>query len=352
MQQIYLKLIYMKGVIIPAIFGLLLFSCRPSEPVQKSAKAPLVRVIDISREKVVFPVRASGIVVPAREIKLSFKTGGIVRSLYADEGNRVKKGMLLAELNMAEIDAQVIQARNGFEKAQRDFTRAQNLFNDSVITLEQFQNAQTASNIASAMLEAANFNSAYSRIMAPADGIILKRLVEEHEMVNPGYPVFVFGTTGAYWKIKAGLADRDYVRILPGDSANITFDAYPGEVFHATVSQVTEAANISTGTYEIELDLPAVSKKLASGFIANIEIIPSQSEAYYKIPVESVVEAEGRTGFVYKVDDSGKARKVKIEISGISGGWAAVKGDLNGSDVIATEGAAYLSDGDSVYIVK
>ncbi|HLO58487.1 MAG TPA: efflux RND transporter periplasmic adaptor subunit [Bacteroidales bacterium] len=342
----------MKTLLTFILIASFFISCRQPESQQKPETRLLVKTSVVDSQKFAFPVRASGIVVPASEIKLSFKTGGIIDRVLFEEGARVKKGTLLATLNMSEIDAQVLQAENGFEKASRDLARAKNLYADSVITLELYQNAQTAYNVAGAVLEAARFNRQHSSILAPDDGVILKRLAEAHEMIAAGYPVFVLGTTGGHWKIKAGLADRDYVRISTGDRAKVTFDAYPGKEYSARVSQITEAANLTTGTYELEMDLDDIPQKLATGFIANVEITPSGAESYYKIPVESLVEAEGKTGFVFTVDDSSKVHKKKVEISGIYDTWIAVDGGINGNETLVTEGSAYLSDGDKVTVVK
>jgi len=124
----------------------------------------------VVREEISLPVRSIGIVATSEEIRLSFKTGGIIAHAYVNEGQSVKAGQLLAELNLSEITAQVNQAENGYEKALRDFTRAKNLFADSVATLEQYQNAETGLNVAKSILDAAQFNLVHSRIKAPAMG--------------------------------------------------------------------------------------------------------------------------------------------------------------------------------------
>ncbi len=333
---------------------LLVFSqtaCRRQAVETSAPETSRVRVAEVGMEEMSFPVTASGIVVPAREIRLSFKIGGIIETIHAEEGARVRQGALLASLNPSEIDAQVEQASNGYEKAVRDYNRARNLFTDSVATLEQMQNATTAMNLAKATYDMAVFNQKHSRIFAPEDGVILKKLVETNEVVAAGYPVFVFGTTGTHWKIKAGVADRHYVRINTGDSARVTFDAYPDEVFRALVSQLGEAANPQTGTYEIELDLIAMKKRLAAGFIANLEIMPSHADRFYRIPVESLVEAHGEEGYVYGITDSLVACKVKVNIAGIYGAQVAVSGGLKGVKRVAAEGAAYLTDGEQVEII-
>jgi multidrug efflux system membrane fusion protein len=330
----------------------LVFGCRQATHEVTTQDAPRVKVAGIMYEKMSFPVRSSGLVVSAKEIKLSFKTGGIIAALYAEDGASVKKGELLAALNLSEIAAQVTQAASGYDKAVRDFNRARNLYADSVVTLEQMQNAETAMNVAKANMEIAIFNMDHSRIFAPENGIILKRLVEPNEIIAPGYPVLLFGTTGKHWKIKTGLADRDFVRISPGDSALVTMDAHPGINFHAVVSQVGESANPLTGTYEIELDLQSTSHRLASGFVANLEITPSKAEFFYRVPVEALIEAEGQSGYVYRVTDSSTAKKIKVNIVRILGSSAAVMGELENVPTVITEGAAYISEGEYVTVVN
>lgn len=339
----------MINLMVLALF--ILYGCRQTtkETISEIDRVKMTRVV---YEKMIFPIRSNGLVVPAKEIKLSFKTGGIIAELYVDNGATVKKGELLASLDLSEIDAQVSQIKNGYEKALRDYNRANNLYADSVVTLEQLQNAETAMNVAKANLEIATFNRNHAAIYAPDEGVILKRLVESNEMIAAGYPVFLFGTKGKYWKIKAGLADKDYVRTKAGDSAKVTFDVYPGIDFYATVSRVGESANPYTGTFEVELDIQPASYRLASGFVAGIEIFPARVDTFYRIPVEALVEAEGQSGYVYAVTDSSTAKKIKVQIAGIFGSSVAISDGLGSIDEIVTDGAAYLTDGAPVIIVK
>jgi multidrug efflux pump subunit AcrA (membrane-fusion protein) len=64
------------------------------------------------------------------------------------------------------------------------------------------------------------------------------------------------------------------------------------------------------------------------------------------------VDVEGRTGFVFAINDSGMVKKQKVDISGIYGNWAAITQGFSGGERIVTEGAAYLSDGDKIQIIK
>ncbi len=327
-------------------------SCRDGEVKTNPEPATKVAVSSVTRRAISIPVHTSGLLVSSEEFKLSFKTGGIVAGIFAEEGQHVKKGDLLASLNLSEINANAEQAENGYDKALRDFRRAENLYSDSVVTLEQKQNAGTALKIAKSLLDIARFNLAHSQINAPDNGLILKQFVKANELVSSGYPVFLFGTSGKYWKVRAALADRDIIRINRGDSANVTFDAYPGELFTAVVDQVGEMSDPYTGTYEIELLLNKSSHRLASGFVAGVDLFPAAKKKFSMIPVGSIVEADGEQGYIYILTPGMTVRKVKIEIETFIGDMAAVNGIPDDTDEIVSEGAAYLRDGVSVELVK
>ena len=182
--------------------------------------------------------------------------------------------------------------------------------------------------------------------------MILKQFVRANELVASGYPVFLFGSSGKYWKVKAGLSDKDLVKINPGDSATVSFDAYPGLKFSAVVDQVGEMASQFTGTYEIELILQETNHRLASGFVAAVDLFPSSKKSFSLIPVESIVEADGHQGYIYAITGSRTVQKLKIDIETLIGTMAAVNGIPEGITEIVSEGAAYLKDGMKVEVVK
>ena len=343
----------MEARIIPLmIFVLLSVSCRNREIKSASEGAVHVRVAEAVTGSISIPVHTNGVLVSSEELRLSFKTGGIVARILVREGERVRKGDLLASLNLSEIGAGASQAKNGYEKALRDFKRAENLFRDSVVTLEQKQNAETALNIAKSNYDILQFNMVHSRINAPDNGVILKQLVKENELVSSGYPVFLFGSSGRYWKVKSWLPDKDMIRINAGDSADVVFDAYPGQIFPAVVDQVGEMSNPLTGTYETELILNTTSCRLASGFVASVDIFPTARRSFRMVPVESIVGADGHEGYIYVMTDTGTVSKIKIEIEAIVGTNAAISGVPDGISEIVYEGAAYLKDGIKVTVVK
>ena len=326
--------------------------CR-NEPVRSPGEEVIrIKTVMVIPGMVSIPVHATGILAASEDMKLSFKAGGIVAKVKVREGDRVRKDDILAELNLSEIKANVEIATSAYEKALRDYTRANNLYADTVATLEQLQNAKTALNVAESNLEIAKFNLGHSTIRAPGSGIILKQLARENELVAAGYPVFLFGISDGGWKVKTGLSDRDLVKVNIGDSAVIRFDAYPGVSFRGEVEQISGIADPMTGTYQTDIRLNGQGYRLAAGFIASADIFPAKNMTVMKIPVGAIVDAEGSSGYIYVLNEDSRVSKTAITIISISGPDASISGLPSGSSEIVSEGAAYLKDGVRVEVVK
>jgi RND family efflux transporter MFP subunit len=224
------------------------------------------------------------------------------------------------------------------------------LYSDSVATLEALQDTRTALDAAKANLEIANFNLQHARIVAPANGRILKRFVEENEMTGPGTPVFYFGSSEASWIIRLGVTDRELVSLSPGDSADITFDAYPGQKFEGTVTEISESVDARSGTFEVEVTLDDTKARLVSGFVARVTIFPAKKSGHLLVPVEALVEARKDSAYIYVLDDgAGQAAKRKVSVGEIIGDQVIILSDLKTTDRVITAGGAYLT-GDSKII--
>ena len=247
-------------------------------------------------------------------------------------------------LKLEEISSQARQAELALQKAQRDFTRAENLYRDSVATLEQYQNARTGLELAQSNARIARFNLEYSEIRAPSDGKILKKLAEENEITGPGYPVLFFASTEANWVVRVSLTDKDIVRINLLDSASVSFDAFPGHSFACHVSEAGKAADPYTGTYEVELVLQDNPVNLASGFIGKVNIFPSDTASYPVIPVEALVDGRGNTGTVYVIENDMPARRA-IVIHAITDGGIVVQDGLKAGEEIIVDGGSFVREG-------
>ncbi len=336
-----MKTFYTLGLILV----LFLFSCRnKNTTTQQQEKTIPVKGGIVYEENIYFPIRSSGKLSVKSEQKLGFRTGGIIRHIYVQNGQTVKEGQLLAELNLSEIKAQVNIATEAYEKANRDFIRAENLYKDSVATLEVYQDARTALDIAKSNLEVARFNLKYSKIEAPSNGRILKVMLEENEMTAPGYPVLLFGSMQGKWVVRTSVSDKDMITIQIGDSASIALDPYPGIPFPGIVSEMAGMADPYTGTYEIEIEvLNTWKKQMTTGLIARVEIIPSKAERLFRVPADALFNSAENAGYVYQIRDTTVIRK-KLKIKHISDKFIYVTGDLQSGSFVVTEGMTYINE--------
>ena len=328
---------------------LMLTGCMDKGPKDIAEPAVIVKTIRVKDTTLVFGIRTAGKLASKTESKLSFKTGGIIQKIMVDEGQSVRKEQLLAQLNLEEINSRVSQAELALNKAERDYERAENLYRDSVVTLEQFENAGTALEVARSNASIANFNLQYSTIRAPVDGEILKRIAASNEIIAPGHPVFLFASTGGDWVVRANLTDRDIVRVKMRDSAHVSFDAYPGEIFSGIVSEIGTSADPYTGTYEVEVQMTRMPEKLVSGLMAKADIYPSALEKQMVIPVESLIDGTGMTGYVMVLVDQQPERR-KIKIHTVNDHGIVVQEGLSPGDELIVEGAQYIKTGSRIKV--
>ena len=331
----------------------LLAGCAGAEgknDVAAAAAAMPVRLTAVTQTAHAQPIMATGVLASSDELQLSFKIGGIVARVLVQEGQTVKAGQPLAALDLREIDAQLSKARTGLAKAERDLARARNLYQDSVATLEQVQNATSAVEIAQSDVTAAAFNQRYALILAPTNGVVLRRTADPGELVSAGQPVIMMGGGGEGSIVRVGLADRDVVRIRIGDPASVSFSAYPGQEFTGYVSEVPAASNALTGTYAVEIRLHA-SPGMATGLIGNVRVQPRSSGTARLIPIEALVEADGNRGVVYTVDNN-IAKRREVAIAEINAAQVAVTGGLDDASLVVSAGGAYLTDGAKVQVIK
>lgn len=324
------------------LFIILATACRNSQQTEEVRDEPIrVRVVPVREGQYRIPVRTTGLLGTSDEMKLGFKTGGIVQSVPVKEGDAVKKGEVLARLDLSEIRARVDQARIGLEKAERDLKRAENLFRDSVATLEQFQNAKSAYELAVAQKKVADFNLDHSLIRAPKMGKVLKILVESNEMIAPGYPAILFGSTENNWVVRASLTDKDIVRLSIGDSGIVTMDAFPDTRFSAEVTELGSVADPFTGTYEAELLITTSLPQFRTGFVSRLFIYPHDMKEALMIPVDALLDARDDMAKVYKFS-KGRASIRRISTGPVIGDRVVVAMGLLKGDTVVTEGANYL----------
>lgn len=317
-----------------------------------SVEAVAVTVAQVKHEQRNQPIRNSGRISQKNELRLSFKTGGLIEEIKVEEGDEVTAGQVLATLDLEEIDAQQKRAASAYKKVAADLQRFSKLHDEALVSLQVKQNAQAASDSAAADLQIANFNKKLSVIRAPASGRVLKRYVEASELIQPGQPVFLLASSKQGSIVRVGLIDQDIVKVALGDPARISLDAYPGRSFTGTVSEVALSTDSNVGTFEVEILIDDQGFALRSGLIARVEITPVSGDLQYFIPIESVFKADNGLATVFVLDEEKNVvNEVSVEIVEFLQDEVAVRGSLKASDKVIKLGAPYLSDGSQVSVV-
>jgi RND family efflux transporter MFP subunit len=310
-----------------------------------------VRVVTAESRRAMPSIVMNGTLGAKEEIPLAFKVGGVVTRIRVEAGQAVREGDVLAEISLAEIDAQVSAAREGRDKAQRDFARAERLAADSVVTRSQLEDARTQLDVAAAQLRAAEFNRRYAVIRAPAAGLVLRRQLEVGQLVGANTPVLLLRSARKGLVLRAAAADRDAVRITVGEPAAIEFDAFPGREFSGRVERVAISATPMTGTYEVEIAVEPGELRLASGLIGRATITPQSVADLPMVPAEALLEVDGASATVFVLDAAGEtAHRVRVRVAFLDGAFAAIGEGLPPGARVVTAGATRLMEGTPVSV--
>jgi RND family efflux transporter MFP subunit len=313
-----------------------------------------VKVSPVTTTRYAPVLKYSGTMASTAEARLSFKIGGIISKIYVKEGDHVVRGQLLATLDLTEVNAQAQQASQSVEKVQRDVNRVKNLYNDTVATLEQVQNATTQLQVAEESLRIARFNQQYAQIRATENGTVLKKIMNEGELASSGAAVFMMnGTAGNDWVIRFGVSDKDWAVLKKGDKASVEIDAYPGKSFTGIITEIAQGADVASGTYEVEVKILPNGARFAAGLFSTVQLQPAAEQKVTLVPVEAITEANDRTGYVYTVNADGKTvTKNKVTIAFLENNKAAIVSGLDSAIEVITEGVGYLTDRSVVKVVK
>jgi membrane fusion protein, multidrug efflux system len=227
----------------------------------------------ISSFKYVYTDDAS---IEGDHVSVSAKIMGRIQNLSVDEGTKVKTGQLLALLDDADLRAQENQSSTGLvsarenvvlnmitlKKAQDDFERAEVQFKAGFISKEQYDHAKSALDTArvqysiaqdqvsntQAQLGVIRTQLGNTRIFAPISGIIAKRSVMPGEVAQAGQVIFLINDLGHIW-VTANYEETKIRLIHPGESVEVSVDAYPAHPLKGRVTQV--AAKIVDPPFQI-----------------------------------------------------------------------------------------------------
>lgn len=340
-----------------------------------------VKTIALNRGdlKVTVTATATGTVKAEDEEKISAQRTGRIIKLNFEEGDLIKKGDMIAELDSREAgvhvkqieavfrssEARVTHAKANLDDAERTLKRMKTLYKDGLISAEALDSAQKnydvnlslyESSLANlkemkASLDTARIQFEYSFIKAPMTGIISQRPVVLGETVSIGSHIATVIKPERIY-VKASIDEVDAGHLSVSQQVTITIDAFPGKVFNGKVTRVSPivlGVKQETRTFEVRVGFDVEEKGIKPGMSADIEIITDTLKGVLYLPAHTVVERKGKK-MVY-IAEGKKARLVPVEIGLSTWNYIEVKKGLKEGDrIITNPDAPGLEDGVRVKI--
>jgi RND family efflux transporter MFP subunit len=272
------------------------------------------------------------------------KVAGRLHKILADEGATVREGQPLIELDSREPAASVAEweARVRFSEAQ--FRRASELFRNRTGTESALDQARNEFDTAKALLERAKRQLAEMILIAPGDGIIIRRDGEVGQLVQPGEPVLWMSCCGSL-RVTAEIDEEDISRVKAGQKVLIRADAFPERIFEGTVAEITPKGDPVARSFRVRMALPPQTQLMIGMTVDNNIVIAEKQDAVL-VPATAVVD-----GMVWLVEDG---RLVRRAVSrGIIGErMTEITAGLVPGDLVVARPVAGLRDGQRARVVR
>lgn len=336
------------------LLALIIFiSCSQEATEEKTNHAipiEFAKAIEIKANK---EIKKSGIISKRIQSALSFRIAGYIDEIYVHEGESFKKGQLLAQLNLTEIESHLKQAEINLKKMKRDYERIQNLYKDSVATFQQLEDITSAYELAKTNIKIARYTYNNASIIAPSHGKILKKLAEKNQLIAAGNPVFFYSDNESKTIIKIAVSDKELVLLNTMDKANVSFDFYETQ-FDALIIELPASANAENGLFEITLEiLNPNQNKLITGMLGTVSFKIDQDEKQIAIPINALATADKDIATIYIYNETlNTVSKRNIEISEMNNSYILVKQGLILNEKIVTNGVLQLYDNAKVKVQK
>jgi HlyD family secretion protein len=292
-------------------------------------KVESVQLAKVRVEDVTSRVKAPGKIEPKTQVKISADVPGKVIHLAVEEGDRVRRGQLLLQLDdtqyratwnqtratLASARARLADARASLKVAEDNYVRQRSLFEQKLLSHAEWDRATAAvesarSASATAQEEIARAEAAMAgsvdnlnkcRFVAPFDGVVSALDVEQGEIVitgtmnNPGTQIMVVSDLSRML-VRADVDEADIVDILLGQKAKITVDALPDTSFTATVIEIGNTAkrNLTGGSegqtnFEVQVVFDQTVPEVRPGMTADVEIDTGTHPKTRAVPIQAVV---------------------------------------------------------------
>ncbi|HET7563960.1 MAG TPA: efflux RND transporter periplasmic adaptor subunit [Gemmatimonadaceae bacterium] len=305
----------------------------------------------------------SGSLEPEVQANVRAEIAGQVLQTYAEQGDSVRKGQLLARiddtaLRQAALSAEsaVRSAQTTLDNAQRDLARNQRLYQAGAIAERDLQSSQQAVTSAQAAVANAKSNLALAQqqlskatVQAPFTGIVSQRSVNAGDAVQPGGALFTIVDPSSM-RLEAAVPAAQLSAIRMGQPVRFTVTGYPDRTFTGRISRISPAANPATRQVEIYATIPNTGHTLVAGLYAQ-GTVASESQTGLIAPA-TAIDQSGLTPTVMRIRQ-GKAQEVQVQLGlrDPQTNEIVLKSGVSAGDTLLLGSAAGITPGTVVHVV-
>lgn len=338
-----------KWTMMAALVLMALSSC--GEKKQTAAEQTVrVKVQEIHAEAVNGEQGFSGTIEEASGVSLSFASAGTIKRIYVDEGQTVRQGQLIGELDPTTMQNAYTISKTSLEQAQDTYKRMKELHDAGSLPEMQWISVENQLKSATAQEAMARKSLADTKLYAPFSGYIASKDAEIGQNTSPGMPVVKLVNIGSV-KVKISVPEDDVQRIQKGSSMKIVVPALGNREFSGRVTERGVSADPRSRTYEVKATIQNDDRQLLPGMICQAFTNYMQGTTGVFIPANLVqLDSDNKT-FVWVVNGD-KAVKREIIINGETAQGAQVGGGLSSGDKLIVVGQQKVSNGMKVEIVK
>jgi RND family efflux transporter MFP subunit len=316
----------------------------------------------------------SGTTKPVDQTALSFAVAGTVEKVEVKLGEQVKQGQVLAELDqypfvlgVRDAEAELSKAQAGRVERRANYERYVALYesnNASKAELDEarasFDSAKSQVKAAEAQLGLARRDLRKTQLKAPFDGTISVKEIEPFVEVPVGRAVFGLDGVESGFEVSAAVPDSVLISLSVGDEADVVFPTVNNRTVRGVITELGSRSRTAS-TYPVTVRLKEQFPALRSGMSVDVafEFIPESETGEpivtgLKVPLTAFLVAAGKIHFVFVYDEkSSTVKKTQVEALNLRENDVIVMpGTLKAGDIIATAGAAFLTDGQKVNLMK
>ena len=307
-----------------------------------------VKTIIVQNPTANYVLNYSGIIVPTITIPLSFQLPGSIYKIYVDEGDYVKKGQTLAELDKTSSESAFQAAQAMQKQAQDAYDRLKTVHDKGSLPEIQWEEVKSKLEQANSTAQIANKNLDNCSIIAPTNGVIGSRNAEVGSTIIPGNAIFKLIIIDDVF-VRVSVPENEINKIKKGQTVSIQIPAIGNGSYSGQVEKIGVTANPISKTYEIKIRVINTNLTIKSGMVSNVEITIQDPNSKITIPYQAVIKNGDDYNYVFIVNSKTKTVEKKlVEVGELSNNMIQIISGVSAGDILVVEGQHKLADDDKV----